>query len=151
MPILPADRLSLSFPGTPLAVRSALAEVMSGLAALDLDDVETGSVELVLAEALNNVVEHAYGEGRAGEIGLVLRHCDNGLHVEIRDRGREMPDGHMPLAMRSDREIVAEEAPEGGFGWFIIAHLARGIVYRREAGENVLTFRVAVGLPMLRN
>lgn len=43
-----------------MAVRKALKELLDGLAPLDLDIEEMGTVELVMAEALNNIVEHAY-------------------------------------------------------------------------------------------
>lgn len=143
--------LRLAFPGTPLSVRRALETVMDGLADLSLGTVEAGGVELVLAEALNNVVEHAYAGSDPGPVQLCCRHEEDGLHVEIRDRGREMPDGHIPMADTAPHLPDEAEIAEGGFGWFIIRHLARDIAYRREADMNVLTFRVAVGLRMLRN
>jgi serine/threonine-protein kinase RsbW len=43
-----------------MAVRKALKELLDGLASLDLDIEEMGTVELVMAEAPNNIVEHAY-------------------------------------------------------------------------------------------
>ena len=47
-----------------LAVREALAEISRGLGPLELNPEEAGTVELVLAEALNNIVEHAYAPMR---------------------------------------------------------------------------------------
>jgi len=154
-PDRPPRRLSreirFSFSSTPEAVRRALATVMDGLDTLGLDELEAGAVELVLAEVLNNVVEHAYGSGAVGWIQVTCGHDPSGLRMTIRDRGAPMPDGQLPLQRLAEPRSVASDIPEGGFGWFIIRDLARDIEYRREDGVNILGFRMAVGLPMLRN
>jgi serine/threonine-protein kinase RsbW len=52
--------IRISIDSTQMAVRKTLKELLDGLASLDLDIEEMGTVELVMAEALNNIVEHAY-------------------------------------------------------------------------------------------
>ena len=127
-------------------VRLAIANAMQSLDRLGLSDEERSSVELVLAEALNNVVEHAYPGDRSGDVKLVLRHGRAGLLIEIRDTGQPMPSGRTPLGLHPRESNPGEELPEGGFGWFLIRQLARDMVYDRENGENFLIFRMAVGL-----
>lgn len=136
--------ISLTFAATPLAVRQTLSRTLHGLAGLRLDPEERGAVELVLAEALNNVVEHAYA-GASGWVQLDCCHDDLGLHVTIRDRGRPMPRDGLPLGEAANDGRAPVDMPEGGFGWFIIRDLARDIRYRREGGMNVLSLRIAVG------
>ena len=126
-------------------VRLAIERAMSTLAPLGLEPEEASSIELVLAEALNNVVEHAYAPGDEGQIKLVLRHGRAGLLIEIRDNGRPMPNGRAPLGDNPREYSRADELPEGGFGWFLIRELARDLVYDRENGENFLIFRMAIG------
>lgn len=48
--------LKLDFPSDNFSVRQALGKVLS----LTLSDDEKSVVEIVLAEVLNNIVEHAY-------------------------------------------------------------------------------------------
>lgn len=127
------------------AVRDALAIVVETLEKSDLSTEELGSVELVLAEALNNIVEHAYRRREDGEIQLWWTLGRTGLHVRIADTGRQMPDGWVPLMMSRDAADHAALVPEGGFGWFLIAGLAHNVVYRREKNVNTLTFRMVVG------
>lgn len=146
-PPMPPD-IRLSFPASPLAVRRALASALEGLAHLDLTADEQGVVELVLAEALNNVIEHAYGSQHRGWVELACRHLSDGLHVEIRDEGRPLPDGLLPIAPDRVNPAALETLPEGGFGWFLIRDLARDAAYHRADGANHLTFRIAVGLPL---
>ncbi len=126
-------------------VRLAIEKAMETLKPLDLGEEEEGSVQLVLAEALNNVVEHAYAPDAPGDIKLVLRHGRAGLLIEIRDNGKPMPNGRTPQGDHPREKTPAEELPEGGFGWFLIKQLARDMVYDRENGENFLIFRMAVG------
>ena len=59
--------LQLVIPGDALAVRQALQAMVEALTLRGLHACDRGTAEIVLAEVLNNIVEHAF-EGRAGEI-----------------------------------------------------------------------------------
>lgn len=128
-----------------MSVRAALGKFVAQLEDHGLGLEELGSVELVVAEALNNIVEHAYGPSGSGDIQLWWTLGHRGLHVRIADNGKPMPEGRAPLIHDSCARDYAAQVPEGGFGWFLITGLARNIVYRRERGMNVLTFRIVVG------
>lgn len=128
-------------------VRLAIANAMNTLDPLQLTDEEASSVQIVLAEALNNVVEHAYPDGAPGHIKLVLRHGRAGLLIEIRDNGKPMPNGRTPIGQHPSELHPRNQLPEGGFGWFLIRELAKDLVYDRENGENFLIFRMPVGKP----
>lgn len=143
--LLPA--FSLSVQSGELAVREALAGIIAGLTPLSLDVEEVATVELVLAEALNNIVEHAYPEGsEGGAIGIACRHARDGLHITMQDEGESMPDGQIPFGMAPDVDGDVMDLPEGGFGWFLIKDLAKDIRYRREGAVNLLDLRLAVAL-----
>lgn len=129
----------------PLAVRDALADVMKALAPLSLDVEESGTVELVLAEALNNIVEHAYPScGPAGRIAIFGDAKPDGLHFRIEDDGLPMPEGHAPTGALASIDVDKMDLPEGGFGWFLIRDLSKDVCYERCDAQNVLTFRIAV-------
>lgn len=140
----------IELPADPLSVRSALARLVGQLHHLGLEDEELGAVELVAAEALNNVVEHAYpsppDDMRPAEITLSWTFGATGLHIKIEDGGDPMPAGKPPLSPHACARDHAALVPEGGFGWFLIQGLAHNIVYRRDRGRNVLTFRMVVGV-----
>ncbi|OWU85527.1 hypothetical protein ATO6_00865 [Oceanicola sp. 22II-s10i] len=139
------DPFSTEFTASALAVRQALTGFADWIAPLDLDEVETGAAELVLAEALNNVVEHAYRDAGAGPVMLHCSFGQGGLSVLIRDRGVPMPSMRVPLADLADGQRSPVDLREGGYGWFIIRDLARDIGYERRGAENTLTFRIAIG------
>ncbi|MGR3541620.1 MAG: ATP-binding protein [Hasllibacter sp.] len=131
------------------SVRAALSEVA---ARFPLPPEEAGTVELVLAEAMNNVVEHAYAGRADGRMDLRIESGPDGLRCELRDRGAPLPEGRLPLGRAIPADIPLPDTPEGGFGWFLIRQLARDLRHVRRpvpgagrGGENVLTFRLAVG------
>jgi len=132
------------FSGTPDGVRDALRKIRSGLTAFQVGGEEAFSAELVIAEALNNVVEHALEGTEHPVFRLSLRQSQNGVLVEIRDRGRPMPADRPPLGAAPSLSVDPAALPEGGFGWFLIRELARDLEYRRIAGENRLSFRLAI-------
>ncbi|MBR9765555.1 MAG: ATP-binding protein [Rhodobacteraceae bacterium] len=134
--------IRLTFPSSPLSVRRALQTIIADLQDLELE--ERGSVELVLAEVLNNVVEHAYGTEERGWISLECTSEPDGLHFRIRDEGRPMPEDTPPMGAPSPLPERLEKLPEGGFGWFLIRDLSRDVLYQRVGEMNELTFRINI-------
>lgn len=129
-----------------LAVRDTLKKILNALRPLNLDVEEAGTVELVLAEALNNIVEHAYpSPNPPGPISVQCSHQPNGLMVDIVDKGLAMPDGQLPVGQLASLDVEMEDLPEGGFGWFMIQHLAKDVTYLRIGNENHLRMRLAIG------
>lgn len=130
-----------------VAVRTALKELLRGLAPLRLDVDDTGTVELVMSEALNNIVEHAYpAEDEDGPINILCEHAADGLHLKVVDQGRAMPNGILPVGASVDLEVDLHNMPEGGFGWFLIRDLAKEVRYERTDWENRLMFRLVVAM-----
>lgn len=134
-----------TFTATFRWVRRAIHETMDILETHDLTAEEMGSVEIVLAEALNNIVEHAYPQGEPGEVTLSLRLRPTGLIVEIRDQGRPMPSGRAPIGNHPMAEFEDDPMPEGGYGWYLIRELVRDLIYDRQDDENFLIFRLSIG------
>ena len=134
-----------SFSNSPEEVRAALDQVDQALRALHLPEEERFSVELVLAETLNNIVEHAYDRPDSGQIALRLSADSGGILCQLTDNGRAMPGGALPKGARVDPEVETALLPEGGFGWFLIREIARDLTYERASDMNVLNFRIAVG------
>lgn len=127
------------------SIREALVEVRERLARGPFSEEEIATIEVVLAEVMNNVAEHAYAWRRDGEMLLALRLTADGLLVSVTDEGRPMPDSELPFGQRLDPTLPVGDMPEGGFGWLIIRQLAREVAYVRQEGVNQLSFRVAVG------
>lgn len=131
-------------PSESFAVRRALDSVQQALEPLCLDVEEKGTIELVLAEAMNNIVEHAYEEQPHGTIELSLKKMHNGVNFELFDQGKPMPEGELPLGRAPDPDTALGDLPEGGFGWFLIRDLAHDLKYERLDKGNLLCFRLAI-------
>ena len=129
------------------AVRDALDRFLTALAPLCLDIEEHTAVEMVLAEALNNIVEHAYSSvPNSGPIRITGDHHHDGLHIHIVDEGVATPDSKLPIGLAPAVNLDIPDLPEGGFGWFLIKDIAKDVVYARVGHENQLKLRVAVAL-----
>ena len=140
--------IRIRFPSDPLAVRSALGGVLQGLTYVELSTEVRGTLELVLAEALNNVVEHAHGGRMDGVIEVRVAHDGSEkapvLTCELIDDGAPMPEGEAPMPCSLEIEADAALLPEGGFGWLLIRELARDVDYERMGGRNRLRFQLDI-------
>lgn len=139
-----AEPLGFVIDATPFGVRAALAEITAALAELGVAGEEVGTVELVLAEIMNNITEHAYPEGAEGVIELDIDRDGAALTFKILDWGRPMPGGLLPEGRSHPENLPLESLPEGGFGWSLIRQLTEDLAYQRRGGANVLTFRVGL-------
>ncbi|MGS4945446.1 ATP-binding protein [Meridianimarinicoccus sp. RP-17] len=144
-PGLAARRHVLTVGASPHGVRAALIQVNGVLCADGVGRDDRGTCETVLAEVLNNIVEHAYGGKDDRNIGVVLSRDRRGLVVEVTDAGAPMPGGCLPDPKAAPLDVARDDLPEGGFGWSVIRDLTAGLEYRRVNGINRLRFRVPFG------
>jgi serine/threonine-protein kinase RsbW len=127
--------LHLVFAADPLAVRGAVATLLAGLPGGFMTPEARSAAEIVISEALNNIVEHAYPDG-PGQIALWLHQGQDGLICEISDQGAPMPGGALPEGRLP--QLDTTDLPEGGFGWFMIRALTDDVHYSRLGGTNRL-------------
>lgn len=119
----------------PAAVRGLLERLESDPALERLTAEERDCTLLVLAEVLNNVVEHGYG-GAPGWIGLTPLPGRPGLGWRIMDRAAQAPSS---VVMARD---MPEGEAEGGFGLPLIRALTDRMAVQRKWGVNILTVEV---------
>ena len=131
-----------TFPSDFRWVRRSIQHAISALESQGLSAEHLGSVEIVLAEALNNIVEHSYDETEPGDVHLHIRRRNSGLLFEIHDNGSPMPSGRAPLGHHSTSPNDTNLS-EGGYGWILIRELVRDLIYDRRDGQNILIFRMA--------
>ncbi len=130
----------ITIPGDQMAVRDGLRALFNTILLRSLTEDGRDTAQIVLAEALNNIVEHAYS-GQNGEIEITLQLRQNELVCKIIDSGLPMPDEKLPVGKLVAFEGVAD-LPEGGFGWHLIRTLSKDLDYRRVDGRNLLSFRL---------
>lgn len=133
-------RWTRSFSAGDLATRTVLAELRSYLTQMGAEPQDQETVELILAESLNNVFEHAYS-GQPGPVEMLIDIKPTGIDCLLCDQGRTMPFGRVPEPAMHDLDQTAT-LPEGGFGWHIIRCLSTDLHYIRSDGWNRLSFRI---------
>ena len=131
---------SVRFRGTPTEVRRVLRVIRCEVNASGADADMLGRIETLLAEVLNNVVEHALCDkgDQLVEVGGE-QHID-GWHFRVSDCGRGLPQGELPGKEFPTLDRDTQDLPEGGFGWAMVHLLTRDLVYRRMSGRNCLSF-----------
>lgn len=129
---------AITFPATEVAARAGLGTIMQGLAAQGLGTADAGNIEIALAEAVNNIVEHAYADRPAGQVRLTYEIGPGKLTLVLEDDGIGFANGTPPPGVPADLDVPRDDLPEGGFGWFLIRSLASSLTYRRHGDRNHL-------------
>lgn len=93
--------------------------------------------QLVLAEVLNNIVEHAYRDVQDGSIFLRIKNAAGCLTFQIRDLGIAF-NPPSKTGLKDPLNCAFEDMPEGGFGWPLIHMLCEDVSFQREGAENHL-------------
>ncbi|MEM9247459.1 MAG: ATP-binding protein [Pseudomonadota bacterium] len=142
------DTVVESFRSTPMAVREAITGLCARVIGAGLDEMDGMTLEILLAEATNNVVEHAYGNDGSGWILLEMDVLSDWIVCRLSDGGAAMPDGSVPQPQRTSESASrggeVSDLPEGGFGWSMIHELTTDLSYTREDDTNVLCFSLSV-------
>ena len=94
------------------------------------------NLNLVLEEAVSNVVLYAYPKEEHEIITLTAKKIENQLIFILTDAGKEFDPTQIPDA---DITLSAEERSIGGLGIFLIRQIMNTIEYQRIDGKNVLT------------
>ncbi|MFX0541820.1 ATP-binding protein [Roseovarius sp. S4756] len=131
-------RLLLTISASPSAVRDGLVQLRDFLRAAHLSADACGTAEIVLAEALNNVAEHAYPADKPGRIQIEAGLAETQLIVDIIDEGAPLPGLRLPPRCSPQIDKPKAEMPEGGFGWFMIHSLTTSLGYWRRDERNHL-------------
>ena len=93
------------------------------------------NLNLVLEEAVSNVILYAYPKEEHQTISLIAKKKGNQLIFVLTDSGKEFDHTQAPDA---DITLSAEERPIGGLGIFLIRQIMNTVEYQRIDGRNVL-------------
>ena len=94
------------------------------------------NLNLVLEEAVSNVIFYAYPKEEHQEIVLIAKMSNKSLIFVLTDSRKEFDPTQAPDA---DVALSAEERKIGGLGIFLIRQIMNKVEYQRIEGKNVLT------------
>ncbi len=101
-------------------------------------------IELCLAEALNNIIRHAYKNNPGKLVNIKVEKEGNEIRIILVDYGIPRPENVKPTLCFDPDDI--ENLPEGGFGLYLIDNLMDENIYRTADGKNVLLLKKYVGM-----
>lgn len=139
-----ADRVAeLSIQADAAEVRRASLWLEAAALQQRVPAEQIARLDLLLNEALANVLAHGGPPARASEVRLRLRiHHESGAHeaaVTVSDSGIAFD----PLAYQAGaRAGTLEEIEPGGLGLIMMKEAADDLDYERSEGRNQLTFTV---------
>lgn len=133
---------TLTIDSSFVSVRHALASVTTALTNDGQPADIVNTTELVLAEVLNNVVEHAYAGDATRTIRLMVTPTLRGILCRVDDAGKALPMNVLHPAIPAPPECGRADLPEGGFGWCLIRQMTTDLQYGRAGGRNRLRFTI---------
>ena len=94
------------------------------------------NLNLVLEEAVVNVINYAYPKEDHESIYLSAKMQDESIIFVLSDSGKEFDP---TMAPEADVTLSAEDREIGGLGIFLIRQIMNEVKYERIEGKNVLT------------
>ncbi|CAA7621931.1 ATP-binding protein [Magnetospirillum sp. SS-4] len=134
--------LSVTIPGDAEGISAICRDIRLEVAGRTDPDM-AARVELVLAEALNNVVEHGY-QGRSEHPIQVELHLDSaGIRLVVIDHSQQSFSIPTHASMPDFNPDDPDTFPEGGFGLAIILQCTDQVTTERHGDANhlILEFR----------
>lgn len=94
------------------------------------------NLNLVLEEAVVNIINYAYPKKEHQKIYLSARLHEGSIILILTDTGKEFDP---TMAPEADVTLSADDRQIGGLGIFLIRQIMNEVKYERIEGKNVLT------------
>lgn len=108
--------------------------------AFGFDESDMARLNLVMEEAVSNIILYAYPQGEVHDIKITADFDSKtrNLNMVISDEGKEFD----PTARGEvDISLPAEERQIGGLGIFLVKSIMDSVEYERKDGRNILTLK----------
>ena len=133
----PCFILRRSLANSQTLVPDLLAEIREWMIKVGVGNDKNTDVQIVLAEALNNVIEHGFTHERTGTIEIDIEVSGDTTVVRLTDNGKAFtPPKATKSPMQNSCDI--DNLPEGGFGWFLIKKIVSSYEFHRFSNKNLL-------------
>ena len=136
------DMTSTEYPARQDSVAQAIEDLKKSNWCRDAGQDLMSSLEIVLAEALNNVVEHSCTDMAEVWFRLLCDFDGQTVSIRIEDNGRPMPGNALPKGLAPMLTVAKSDLPEGGFGWFLIRSICSEVNYARSGSINRLELKL---------
>lgn len=103
-----------------------------------LDEGLTAQLELILVEAINNIIEHAYQSEAGHPVHVDFDFVEGQVLMTLQDEGIAVPEKIKLINESTSPMPDVADLPEGGWGLGLINMLADRIEFSVKDGMNVL-------------
>lgn len=107
---------------------------------ISCESVLERKIEIVLEEALANILEHGYLKEQ-GEIEVYLRKISKKF-LEITIIDEAFAFNPLKQAPQVDTSLPMEKRKEGGLGIYLMTQIVSEMHYSRKEGKNILTLKI---------
>ena len=127
--------MTLELHATPDEVMRAVEALQEYGRKQGIGEKELFGLALALEECGSNIVDHALRRDAQQTFRVNIR-CDGStITIELRDRGPEFD----PTVAPARKSHAEDDDPPGGWGIQLVRRYIDRVLYKREAGENVLS------------
>lgn len=98
---------------------------------------ETNDIQLVMEEAVVNVINYAYPGMSGMPVSIEAEQCGECIKFTIDDAGEPFDPTGAPMP-----DIESGEMKIGGLGILLIMKMSRNVTYRRCEGHNILMITI---------
>ena len=123
---------TVSDPENVRIIASFCSEAVSNV----FDEKTSASIELAVVEAANNIFEHSYSSQNGMPIELCIEHTGDSLVFTFFDNGDSFDGVDVPEPSFDWKRV--DEAPEGGWGLFLMNTIMDSLQRRRSGNVNIL-------------
>lgn len=126
-----------SFPGQLESIRNICDFVVQVASDMGFNDSDLYAVELAVDEACTNIIEHAYGNKRSGEILCITEVFPDKLKIILQDNGGSFNPDAVP---EPDTNLPINKVKKRGAGLYLMRKLMDDVKFdfTKSAG-NILT------------
>jgi len=106
---------------------------------LNMNPGEIFNFNLILEEALTNIIFYGYDHEAQDKIEVMVNHDNDSLSVEIIDSAKPFD---ITTREQGAHSGLTEDTQVGGLGILLIKKLSKSINYKRENGKNHLIINI---------
>ena len=134
-----------SFPATYEQIRPINQFIASASEEAGFDAATRFKIELACDEALNNIIEHAYGGEGKGDITVGCSVENGAFRITLHDTGRQFTPAQITEPNTTPTMVAPQEIPVGGLGMHMMQQVMDEIAY--DFGDDGNTVTMVKWLP----
>ena len=124
-----------SFPGVCASLAEIADFVRESAQDAGFSSADVFAIETAVDEAISNIIEHAYGDQRKGEISCAIEENNSEIRIILEDHGKPFDPSCIPIP---DLEADLDDRLDHGLGIYMMQKLLDDVEYDFNQQRNRL-------------